>query len=148
MSDISYHLLFGKDGQVIENIVYKSTPSHGYFVLEENRLPLMRQEHPSLTKPDNYYDGGMEFEHDCEWSRVVCAFWREFKVKDVQNAIKSLSAWHPLLMTGWAHEIDRAHQTKELIELVGKDLPVKLAGRKSEEVTIEEYFQYWNCGGE
>lgn len=60
---------------------FRSTPSHGYYSVDDAHFKRMRTEHPELLTPTMFYSGGNSFEEDCEVYRIILAFPQEFDAK-------------------------------------------------------------------
>ncbi len=80
-------------------VVFYSTPSHGGFYLDADRLarlPVM------LRKSDLRYCGAAWFEEDCEAARVVLGFPALFTADEVLEALHSLEAFDRAAAWTWA----------------------------------------------
>lgn len=69
-----------------EGIVSYSTPSHGGFHIDGERLAKMPK---ALRNADGWY------EEDCEWAKVAAAFPDLFTVSEREHAERTLRDWMP-----------------------------------------------------
>ena len=59
-----------------------STPSHGGFIISDERLAAM----PEVLRAAAGHAGAHCFEEDCEWALVVCSFPEEFDEHTLHQA--------------------------------------------------------------
>lgn len=78
-------------------ITFKSTPSHGYFYISDARYKDMQQNSPALLEKTSCYSGGISFEEDVEWARIVLAFLSEFDDQWIENAKRTIKDYHPYI---------------------------------------------------
>ena len=100
--------------RIADGIQFRDTPGHGFVVLNAVRMDEMREEYPMLLSEENLHGMHNQFEEDCEWSRVFCAFWRELDPKNVTGAVKTLSRWYPAQFHEWLRAIAERNEVEEL----------------------------------
>lgn len=88
--------------QVLPGVWHVKTPSHGGYVLSDERQASMPE---ALRRDDPYY------EEDVDWSLVMLGFALEFRRLpiagmglQVENARRSVRAWHPLRYSAFTGE--------------------------------------------
>ena len=122
--------------RIADGIQFRDTPGHGFVVLNAVRMDEMREEYPMLLSEENLHGMPDQFEEDCEWSRVFCAFWRELDPKSVTGAVKTLARWYPIQFSEWIRTISERGEIEELYNIVPPETEVSSAGRDSPIISL------------
>jgi len=125
--------------RIADGIQFRDTPGHGFVVLNAVRMDEMREEYPMLLSEENLHGMHNQFEEDCEWSRVFCAFWRELNPIQVAAAVRTLSLYYPSQFRDWIKAIADAGDTFGLLEIAPEDTKVKPDGRDGQELSLGAY---------
>ena len=114
--------------QVLPGIWRVSTPSHGGYVLSDERQAAMPE---ALRRDDPYY------EEDVDYALVLYAFGSEFRrlpipgiALQVENARRSVRCWHPdrwTALTGESPEVEHRAKYEIDVDPPGVDVSVTSA---------------------
>lgn len=124
-NDISWY-------RVIPGVQFKSTPSHGYFVLTSNKLNQMKKQHPELVLPYTCNGNITNYEEDCECNLVSLAFWQQFPREQLKQSILAVAYWYPNMFTQW---VARCLETGEIDKVLAQ-LPADFRLKFREDDTL------------
>jgi hypothetical protein len=79
-------------------ITFRSTPSHGYWILSAEKLAEMPE---ALQTRTAFYRGDGSFEEDLEYNRIILAFPESFPAEWVKEAHQIMKDSHPDIYEAW-----------------------------------------------
>ena len=114
--------------RIADGIQFRDTPGHGFVVLNAVRMDEMREEYPMLLDEENLHGNPSQFEEDCEWARVFCAFWRELDPNNVMGAVVE------------------KNEVEELLGIVPPETQVHILGASSPRVSLSMHISALRLG--
>jgi hypothetical protein len=74
--------------QELPGIWWVSTASHGGFIVSPERRSAM----PTVMREFQTFAGGNSYEEDGDWAIVILAYAAEFRVEQIQAAVRTIAA--------------------------------------------------------
>jgi hypothetical protein len=112
--------------QVASGIKFKSTPGHGWIVLDTYKLNQMKSRHPELVLSPPLHGKMSCYEEDCEINLVILAFWQDLHSEfNLNIAVRSVVSWYPVMFCRWVLKCIETGEIDEILQVLDKDLEIE-----------------------